>query len=32
VASSQHLRIWPAIVVGIAGAFVYQGVYFVFVR
>jgi hypothetical protein len=29
---SQRLQRWPAIVVGIAGAVVYQGVYFIFIR
>jgi hypothetical protein len=32
VACSQRLRRWPAIVVGIVGAVVYQGVYFIFIR
>jgi hypothetical protein len=32
VAWSQRLRRWPAIVVGIAGAVLYQGVYFIFIR
>jgi Yip1 domain len=32
VAWSQRLRSWPAIAVGITGAMVYQGVYFIFIR
>jgi hypothetical protein len=32
VAWSQHLRNWPAILVGVAGAVVYQGVYVIFIR
>ena len=29
---SQRLRSWPAIAVGVTGAVVYQGVYFIFIR
>jgi hypothetical protein len=32
VACSQRLRSWSAIVVGVAAAVVYQGVYFIFIR
>jgi len=32
IAQSQRLRTWPAIVVGIVGAVVYQAIYFVFIR
>jgi len=32
IGRSQRLRSWPAIVVGIIGAVLYQGVYFIFIR
>jgi len=32
VARSQRLRTWPAVLVGIIGAVLYQGVYFIFIR
>jgi hypothetical protein len=32
VATAQRLRRWPAVVVGLVGAVVYQGVYVVFIR
>ena len=32
VATAQRLRRWPALVVGLVGAVVYQGVYVVFIR
>lgn len=32
IAWSQRLPSWPAVVVGITGAIVYQGVYFIFIR
>jgi hypothetical protein len=32
VAAAQQLRRWPAVIVGVTGAVVYQGVYLIFVR
>ena len=32
VATAQRLRRWPALVVGLIGAVVHQGVYLIFIR
>jgi hypothetical protein len=32
IATAQRLQRWPAVLVGVLGAFVYQGVYLIFIR
>ena len=32
IATAQRLRRWPAVLVGLLGALVYQGVYLIFIR